>query len=106
MRRFVPSRGELRLNEPEGREPSADAPPWRLTVRRWPALGRTRVALAGDADSDAVEALTRAIEQARERGDAVSLDLGELTSCPPGLAASYRAARLTPPPPQESPRTG
>ena len=80
----------------------APSPPWHLTVRRWPALGRTRVALAGDADDDAIAALTRAVEQARERGDAVSLDFGELTSCPPDLAAAYRAARLTAPPGRET----
>lgn len=96
MRRFVPSRGELRPNEPGG----CDAPPWQLAVRRWPALRRTRVALAGDADSAALAALTQAVEQARERGDAVSLDFGELASCPPDLAAAYRVARLTPPPPR------
>jgi hypothetical protein len=55
------------------------------------------VALAGDADSDALEALTQAVEQARQRGDTVSLDFGELTSCPPALAAAYRVTRLTPP---------
>ena len=96
MRRFVPSRGELRPSEPGG----CDAPPWQLAVRSWPALRRTRVALAGDADNDALEALTQAVEQARARGDAVSLDFGELTSCPPDLAAAYRVARLTPPPPR------
>ena len=85
MRRFVPSRSE----RPAAGAPS---PPWQLTVRRWPALGRTRVALAGDADDDAIAALTHAVEQARARGDAVSLDFGELTSCPPDLAAAYRAA--------------
>lgn len=95
MRRFVPSRSE----QPVAGAPS---PPWHLTVRRWPALGRTRVALAGDADDDAIAALTRAVEQARERGDAVSLDFGELTSCPPDLAAAYRATRLTAPPGRET----
>jgi hypothetical protein len=60
------------------------------------------VALAGDADNDALEALTQAVEQARKRGDAVSLDFGELMSCPPDLAAAYRAARLTPPPARET----
>ena len=58
------------------------------------------MALAGDADSAALAALTQAVEQARERGDAVSLDFGELASCPPDLAAAYRVARLTPPPPR------
>jgi hypothetical protein len=99
MRRFVSSRsGESVADAP--------APPWQLTVRRWPALRRTRVALSGTPDSQALEALAGAVEEARARGDAVSLDLGELTSCPPGLAASYRAARRSPPPANEISETG
>src|SRR5690349_18223289 len=83
----------------------APAPPaWRLTVRRRPALARTRVALAGAADDEALAALELEVSRARDRGDAVTLDLGELKSCPAALAHSYAAARRGPPPPRQEPR--
>ena len=70
----------------------ARLPPWRLTVRRWPALAQTRITLEGAADHDAVDALEREVARARERGDAVTLDLG-------GLETSSAAARPIPPRP-------
>ena len=68
----------------------ARLPPWRLTVRRWPALAQTRITLDGAADHDALEALEHAVARARERGDAVTLDLG-------GLETPSTAARPTSP---------
>jgi hypothetical protein len=61
-------------------------PPWTLSIRRWPALARTQITLAGRADRDALEALAREVKLARVLGDEVTLDFSELVSLPKALA--------------------
>ncbi|MDA0140033.1 hypothetical protein [Solirubrobacter deserti] len=55
-------------------------------VRSWPALARTEITVSGVADPSALEAIEHEVRSARARGDAVTLDLRGLESCPPGFA--------------------
>jgi len=99
MRRFVHGRDGQRTRPSTQRVDAPEdgdrpwTPTWRLTEQRRLERKLTRLALAGDVDEHALEALESAVRRAHQRGDAIALDLGELTSCPPGMAAAYRAAR-------------